>query len=79
VAGGPPGELPAPQKVVPPRAARELTIQEAEIPADLATKTPAQVVQAVNQATGKAGIALAARGLPSRDIILTFSDPATKQ
>jgi hypothetical protein len=75
VAGGGPG----PQKVVPSRAARELTIRGAEMPADLAARTPAQVVQAVNQAAGKAGTTLAAKRLPSRDIILTFKDLATKQ
>jgi hypothetical protein len=48
------------------------------MPADLAVRTPAQVVQAVNQAAGKAGVALVARRLPSGDIILIFSDPATK-
>jgi hypothetical protein len=48
------------------------------MPADLAARTPAQVVQVVNQAIGKAGIALVARRLPSGDIILIFSDLATK-
>ncbi|KAL2114789.1 hypothetical protein VTJ04DRAFT_4092 [Mycothermus thermophilus] len=49
------------------------------MPADLAARTPAEVVQAVNQAAGKEAAALAARKLPSGDIILTFRDPATKQ
>jgi hypothetical protein len=48
------------------------------MPADLVARTPAQVVQAVNQAAGKVGTALAAKKLPSRDIILMFRDLATK-
>jgi hypothetical protein len=78
-AGAPLGDPAAPQKVVPPRAARELTIRGAGMPAELAKRTPAQVIQAVNQASDRPNGAIAARKLPSGDIILTFKDPATKE
>jgi hypothetical protein len=48
------------------------------MPADLAKRSLAEIIQAINQASAKKG-AIAARKLLSRDIVVTFSDPATKE
>jgi hypothetical protein len=48
------------------------------MPADLAKRTPAEIIQAINQASTKKG-AIAARKLPSGDTVVTFNDPATKE
>jgi hypothetical protein len=46
--------------------------------ADLAKRSPAETIQAINQASAKKG-AIVARKLLSGDIVVTFSDPATKE
>ena len=48
------------------------------MPAELAKRTAVETIQAINQASTKKG-AIAARKLPSGDIVVTFSDPATKE
>jgi hypothetical protein len=45
--------------------------------ADLAKRTLAEIIQAINQVSTKKG-AIAARKLPSGDIVVTFNDSATK-
>jgi hypothetical protein len=47
------------------------------MPADLAKRTPAEIIQAINQVSTKKG-AIMARKLPSRDIVVTFNDSTTK-
>lgn len=66
-----------PTKVVPQRADRELLVRGNSLPADLAKRTPAEIVQAINSISAKKG-AIAARKLPSGDTVVTFTDPATK-
>ena len=46
--------------------------------ADLAKRTPAEIIQVINQASAKKG-AIAARKLPSGDTVVTFSDSTTKE
>ena len=48
------------------------------MPADLAKRTPAEIIQAINQATTKKG-AIVARKLPSGDTVVTFNDLTTKE
>jgi hypothetical protein len=48
------------------------------MPADLAKRSLAETIQAINQASAKKG-AIVARKLLSGDIVVTFSDPATKE
>jgi translation initiation factor 2B subunit (eIF-2B alpha/beta/delta family) len=60
-----------PAKVVPARLNREVLIRARNLPADLAKRTPQEIVQAVNQASTRKG-AIAARKLPSGDTIVTF-------
>ena len=67
-----------PQKVVPQRANREILIRGRDLPADLAKRTPAEITQAVNQASAQQG-AIAARKMPSGDTVVTFRDPAAKE
>ena len=80
VAGG--GHTPAqpsqPTKIIPQRINREILVRGAEMPADLAKRTPAEIIQAINQASTKKG-AIAARKLPSGDTIVTFNDSNTKE
>lgn len=66
-----------PKKVVPARLSREVLVKAREAPADLAKRTPQEIVQAVNAVSAKKG-AVAARRLPSGDIVVTFQDAATK-
>jgi hypothetical protein len=79
VASGGPGQGPQaqPTKAIPQRADRELLIRGVDLPADLAKRTPAEIVQAINQASTKQG-AIAARKLPSGDTVVTFNDSTTK-
>jgi hypothetical protein len=65
----------APKMVIPERRTREIVIQAREQSADLAKRTPAQVVEAVNRAMG-GNSAVAARRLPSGDTVLTFQGNA---
>lgn len=77
-AGGPVlNPLNQPTKAIPPRINRELLIRGTNLPADLAKRTPAETIQAINQVSAKKG-AIAARKLPSGDVVVTFSDSTTK-
>ena len=76
--GAPGSALGLPQKVVPQRANREILIRGRDLPADLAKRTPAEITQAVNQASAQQG-AIAARKMPSGDTVVTFRDPAAKE
>lgn len=67
-----------PRKAVPKRASREVLIRSNNLPADLAKRTPAEITQAVNQATGQPE-AIAARKLPSGDTVVTFRDQAARE
>jgi hypothetical protein len=79
VGGGPmPAQLSQPTKATPQRINREILVRGADMPADLAKRSPAEIIQAINQASAKKG-AIAARKLLSGDTVVTFSDPATKE
>ncbi len=67
-----------PRKVTPQRANREILVRGNGLPADLASRTPAQITQAVNLATSQQGV-IAARKLLSGDTVVTFKDEATKE
>jgi hypothetical protein len=56
----------------------EILVRRADMPAGLAKRTPAEIIQVINQASAKKG-AVVARKLLSRDIVVTFSDPTTKE
>jgi len=67
-----PGEL-----RVHPRAMREVTYRVPSKPADAPTLTLAQIVQKANAATGSSAV-LAARRLPSGDVVLSFDTESSK-
>ena len=67
-----------PRKVIPQRANREILIRGRDLPADLAKRTPAEITQAINQASSQQG-AIAARKMPSGDTMVTFKDLAAKE
>ena len=68
-----------PRVIVPERRTREVIIHTQQQEEALAKRTPVQVTEAVNRAIGRgADRAIAARRLPSGDIIVTFTDDATK-
>lgn len=67
-----------PAKAIPQRISRKTLIRGADLPADLAKRTPAEIIQAINQASTRKG-AIAARKLPSNDVVVTFNDPTTKE
>ena len=71
-------QLSQPTKTTPQRINREVLVRGADMPADLAKRTPAEIIQVINQASAKKG-AIAARKLPSGDTVVTFSDPATRE
>ena len=48
------------------------------MPAELAKRSPVEIIQAINNTSVKKG-AIAARKLPSGDIVVTFSDQTTKE
>ena len=66
-----------PTKAIPPRIDRELLVRGTNLLADLAKRTLAEIIQVINQVSAKKG-AIAARKLPSGDIVVTFNDPTTK-
>ena len=72
-----PNQPTQPTKTIPHRINRETLVRGANLPADLVKRTPIEIIQAINQASAKKG-AIAARKLPSGDIVVTFSDPTTK-
>jgi len=67
----------APKKVIPARQSREMLIRGYEMPPSLAKRTPQEIVQAINTASAQKG-AVAARALPSGDVVVTFKDEATR-
>lgn len=66
-----------PTKAVPSRINKEILIKGKGMPADLADRTPQEIIQAVNQVSTKKG-AIAARKLPSGDTIITFNEVASR-
>lgn len=66
-----------PTKIVPARLNKEILVRGRGMPVDLARRTPQETVQAVNRASAKKG-ALAARKLPSGDVVVTFQGPTTR-
>ena len=67
-----------PKKVIPARQNQEVLIRGSKMATEHKTRTPQETVQAINQASSRQG-AVAARQLPSGDVIVTFKDSATKQ
>jgi len=67
-----------PKKVIPTRLSQQMLIRSAKMPDNLAKRTPLETVQAVNQVSAQKG-AIAARALPSGDVLVTFKDQATKE
>jgi hypothetical protein len=66
-----------PTKMIPSRLSKEILVRGSTAPA-LIRRSPQEIVQAVNGASEKKG-AVAARKLPSGDIIVTFQDTKTKE
>ena len=65
------GAVYTPKVVIPERRTREIVVQALGQSKDLAKRTPAQVVEAVNKALG-GDSAVAARRMQSGDIVLMF-------
>jgi len=79
VAAAATGSTTLPVKANPPsRLAREVLVRGAGLSASLAKRTPQEIVQAVNTASKTKG-AIAARKLPSGDVVVTFCNDQTKQ
>ena len=66
-----------PTRAIPQRANRELLVRGVDLLVDFVKRSPAEIVQAINQALTKQG-AITARKLPSGDVVVTFNDPTTK-
>jgi hypothetical protein len=65
-----------PTKTVPARINKEILVKGRGMPADMANRTPQEIVQAVNRASMKKG-AIAAQRLPSGDtIVLLYKHPS---
>jgi hypothetical protein len=71
------GEGELPKKIIPGRLIREVLVRGSTEPA-LARRSPQEIVQAVNNVSERKG-AIAARKLPSGDVIITFQDAGTKE
>jgi len=69
------GDLPA--RIIPGRLVKEVLIRGATEPA-LVRRSPQEIIQAVNTASEKKG-AIAARKLPSGDVVVTFQDSKIKE
>ena len=67
-----------PTTAPPTRLGREVLIRGAGLQASLARRTPYEIVQAVNTASVTKG-AIAARKLPSGDVVVTFCNDQVKQ
>ena len=67
-----------PATAPPSRLGREVLVRGAGLLASLAKRTPQEIVQAVNTASTTKG-AIAARKLPSGDVVVTFCNNQTKQ
>jgi hypothetical protein len=70
------GEAEHPAKRIPGRLNKEILVRGSAVPA-LTRRSPQEIVQAVNGVSTKKG-AIAARKLPSGDVIVTFQDAETK-
>jgi hypothetical protein len=66
-----------PKKVIPGRIGKEVLIRGSVAPA-LTRRSPQEIVQAVNGASEKRG-AVAARKLPSGDVVVTFQEAKIKE
>ena len=66
-----PTAVPVPATAPPSRLGREVLVRGAGLSASLAKRTPQEIVQAVNIASSTKG-AIAARKLPSGDVVVTF-------
>lgn len=76
-----PGPVPTEARaIIPTRRTREIIIKSKDQPPEMQNRTPKEIVQAANTAIGPplGNAAIAARTLPSGDIILTFKDDAEK-
>ena len=67
-----------PTTAPPTRLGREVLIRGVGLQASLARRTPYEIVQAVNTASATKG-AIAARKLPSGDVVVTFCNDQAKQ
>ena len=67
-----------PAKTPLSRLSREVLVRGAGLQAGLARRTPYEIVQAVNTASATKG-AIAARKLPSGDVVVTFCNDQAKQ
>lgn len=65
-----------PKKLIPGRLSKEILVRGSTEPA-LVRRSPYQIVQAANGSSERKG-AVAARKLPSGDVIVTFQDTKTK-
>ena len=65
-------------KTIPQQINWETLIRGTNMPAELAKRTAVETIQAINQASAKKG-AITARKLPSGDMVVIFSDLATKE
>src|SRR5215831_1974934 len=73
------GPAQVPGKAPPPaRQAREVLVRGGNLAPSLAKRTPQEIVQAVNTASENKG-AVAARKLPSGDVVVTFCTDQAKQ
>ncbi|EAQ85560.1 hypothetical protein CHGG_09574 [Chaetomium globosum CBS 148.51] len=71
------GEGELPKKIIPGRLNKEILVR-GSIEPSLTRRSPQEIVQAVNGASERKG-AVAARKLPSGDVIVTFQDAETKE
>jgi len=79
VAAATTGPIQVPIKATPPsRLARKVLVRGARLSASLAKRAPQEIVQAVNTASVTKG-AIAARKLPSSDVVVTFYTDQAKQ
>lgn len=71
------GEEELPKKIIPGRLNKEILVRGSTEPS-LTRRSPQEIVQAVNGASRRKG-AVAARKLPSGDVIVTFRDAEAKE
>ena len=71
------GEGELPKKIIPGRLNKEILVR-GSIEPSLTRRSPQEIVQAVNGVSERKG-AVAARKLPSGDVIVTFQDAETKE
>ncbi|KAJ4288895.1 hypothetical protein N0V88_007228 [Collariella sp. IMI 366227] len=71
------GEGELPKKIIPGRLNKEILVRGSTEPS-LTRRSPQEIIRAVNGISEKKG-AIAARKLPSGDVIVTFHDAETKE